>query len=99
MDFGVPVGHWVKIKESEKRDKFLDLAREQKKKKSYGTWGWLIRIAISALGMVPNGFEKGLEESEIREKIETFKTTALLRRARKLRRVLVILGDLQSLRP
>ena len=31
MDFAVPVGHRVKIKESEKRDKYRDLARELKK--------------------------------------------------------------------
>ena len=29
MDFAVPADHSVKIKESEKRDKYLDLAREQ----------------------------------------------------------------------
>ena len=29
-NFTVPAGHKVKIKESEKRDKYLDLAREQK---------------------------------------------------------------------
>ena len=32
MDFAVPVDNKVKIKESEKRDKYLDLARELKKK-------------------------------------------------------------------
>ena len=31
MDFAVPVDHRVKLKESEKRDKFLDLARGLKK--------------------------------------------------------------------
>ena len=30
-DFAVPVDHRVKIKESEKRDKYLDLVRELKK--------------------------------------------------------------------
>ena len=25
VDFAVPADHWVKIKESEKRDKYLDL--------------------------------------------------------------------------
>ena len=36
-DSDVPADHRVKLKESEKRDKYLDLAREQK---SYGTWNW-----------------------------------------------------------
>ena len=31
MDFTVPADRSVKIKESEKRDKYLDLARELKK--------------------------------------------------------------------
>ena len=37
VDLAIPADHWVKIKESEKRDKYLDLARELKK---YGTWKW-----------------------------------------------------------
>ena len=32
MDFAVPADHRVKLKESEKRDKYLELARELKKK-------------------------------------------------------------------
>ena len=32
MDFAVPADHWVKIKESEKMDEYLDLAWEQEKK-------------------------------------------------------------------
>ena len=31
VDFAVPVDHWVKMKESEKKDKYLDIARELKK--------------------------------------------------------------------
>ena len=31
VDFGVPVDHRIKLKECEKRDKYLDLAREWKK--------------------------------------------------------------------
>ena len=37
MDFAVPADHKVKLKESEKRDKYLDLARELK---NYGTGKW-----------------------------------------------------------
>ena len=35
VDFAVPVDHWVKMKENEKRDKYLVLEAEVK---SYGTW-------------------------------------------------------------
>ena len=31
VDFDLPANHRVKLKESEKRDKYLDLARELKK--------------------------------------------------------------------
>ena len=31
MDFAVPADHRLKLKESEKKDKYLDLARELKK--------------------------------------------------------------------
>ena len=35
VDFAVPADHRVKLKESEKRDKYLDLAREPK---NYEPW-------------------------------------------------------------
>ena len=31
MDFAVPADHWVKLKDSEKIDKYLDFAREFKR--------------------------------------------------------------------
>ena len=37
IDFAVPADHRIKLKECEKRDKYLDLARELK---NYGTWRW-----------------------------------------------------------
>ena len=59
----------------------------------------VILIVIGALGTVTKGLIKGLEDLEIRGKIETIQTTALLRWARILRRVLETRGDLLSLRP
>ena len=41
-----------------------------------------IMILVGALGTVPIGFEKGLEELEIKGRIETIQPTALLRLAR-----------------
>ena len=38
VEFAIPADHRVKLKESEKRDKYLDLARELKK--NYGTLKW-----------------------------------------------------------
>ena len=31
VDFAVSADHWIKLKESEKKDKYLDLAKELKK--------------------------------------------------------------------
>ena len=49
--------------------------------------GTFMPIVIGALGTVTKGLMKGLEDFEIRG-VETIQTTALLRLARILRRVL-----------
>ena len=40
MDFAVPADHRVKLKESEKKDKYLDLARELKKTEKHESGGY-----------------------------------------------------------
>ena len=55
----------------------------------------IIPIVIGAFG---KGLLKGLEELEVGGRVETIQTTALLRTARILRRVLETWGDLLSLR-
>ena len=86
----------VKLKESEKKDRYLDLARELKK-----LWNMkvtFILIVIGALGTVTKILIKGLEDLEIRRQVETIQTTALLRSAKILRKVLETWGDLLSLK-
>ena len=56
MDFAVPANHREKQKESEKRDKYLDFAREQKKKNSMEHESDVIPIVIGALGTVNKGW-------------------------------------------
>ncbi len=85
MDFAVLAGHWVKLKESEKRDKYLDIARELKKR--WNTKVVLIPIVIVVLSTVTKGLVQGLEDLEIRGRMETIQTTALSRLVRILRRV------------
>ena len=61
--FYCPANHLVKIKENENSDKYLDLATELKM-----LWDMkvtVIRIKIGALGIVPKGLVKGLEEFEM----------------------------------
>ena len=84
------------MKESEKKDKYLDLARELKK-----LWNMKVTIVpnvIDASGTVTKGLLKGLEDLEVGGRVETIQTTALLRTARILRRVLETWGDLLSLK-
>ena len=77
----------MNLKEREKKDNYLDLARELKKKllKMKVT---IVPIVIGALGTVTKGLLKGLEDLEFGRRVETIQTTALLRTARILRRVL-----------
>ena len=96
MDFAVSSDHRVKLKESEKKDKYLDLIRELKK-----LWNikvTFIPIVIGAFGTVIKGLIKVLEDLEIRGRVETIQTIALLRSARILRRVLETWEDLLSLK-
>ena len=96
VDFAVPADHRIKLKESEKKDKYLDLARELKK-----LWNMkvtIVPIVIGALGTITKGLLKGLEDLEVSGRVETIPTSALLRTARILRRVLETWGDLLSLK-
>ena len=58
----------------------------------------VIPIVIGTLGINPKGLVKGLEDLEIKGQEETIQTTALLRFARILRRVLETRGGLLSFR-
>ena len=81
----------MNLKESEKKDKYLDLARELKK-----LWNMkvtIVPIVIGALGTITKGLLKDLEDLEVGGRVETIQTTALLRTARIRRRVLETYGD------
>ena len=96
VDFAVPADHRIKQMEYEKKDKYLDLARELKK-----LWNMqvtIIPIVIGAFGTVTKGLLKGLEDLEVGGRVETIQTIALLRTARILRRVLETWGHSLSLR-
>ena len=62
VDFAIPVDHRIKLEESEKRDKYLDLARELKKnKKLWNMKGTVIPSVTGTLGTIPEWLVKGLE--------------------------------------
>ena len=86
VDFAVPVDHSIKLKECEKTDKFLDLARELKKQ--WNMHVTIIPIVIGAFGAVTKELLNGLEDLEVGGRVETIQTTTLLRTARIPRKVL-----------
>ena len=95
VDFAVPADHRGILKESEKKDKYLDFARELKK-----LWNMKVTIfpfVIGALGIVTKTLIQAHEDLEIRGRVETIQTTALLRSARILR-TLETRGDFLSLK-
>ena len=74
----------------------IDPARELKK-----LWNMkvtIVQIVIGALGTVTKGLLKGMKDLEVSGRVETIQTTALLRTARLLRRVLETWRDLVSLK-
>ena len=86
VDFAVPADHRIKLKECEKKDKSLDLARELKT-----LWNMRVTIVptvIGSFGTVTKGLLKGLEDLEVGGGVEIIQTTILLKTARILRRVL-----------
>ena len=87
MDLSIPIDLRIKLKESQLKDKYLDLARELKKTMEHkGDNWWLILLVQSP------------RDYEIWGLVETTQTTGLLRKARILRRVLETWGDLLSLK-
>ena len=96
MDFAVPADRRVKLKETKKKNKHLDLAWELNK-----LWNMkviFIPIVIGALDTVTKGLVQGLEDLKTRGRGETIQTTALLRSAIILRRVLETYANFLSLK-
>ena len=92
LDFAVPSDNRVKLKESEKNNKYRYIAWELKKTLEHESddctnCNWCSWCSHQRIGT-------GLEDLEIKWRVETIQTTALLRWARILRRVLETWGDL-----
>ena len=68
VDFAVPADHTINLKECEKKDKYLDLARELKK--LWNTKVTIVPIVIGAFGTITKGLLKGLEDLEVGERVE-----------------------------
>ena len=96
VDFAVPADHRIKLKECEKKDKYLDFARELKKQ--WNMQVTIIPIVSGAFGTVTKGLLKGRKDLEVCRRVETIQITALLRSARILRKILKTWGNLLSLK-
>ena len=94
MDFALPGDHRIKLKECERKGKYLNLSRELKNQWSMKVI--IIPIVIDAFNTVTKGLLTGLEDLEFGGWVETIQTTALLRTARILRKVLETWSDLPS---
>ena len=62
MDFSIPVDHRVKLKECEKKDKYLNLGRELKK--LWNVKVTIISLVIGSLSTVTKGLVQWLEDFE-----------------------------------
>ena len=74
MDFAVPADHGVRLKESEKKDTFLELPKELK-----NLWNMkmiFILIVIGFLCTFTKELIQGLEDLKIAGRVETIQTTA-----------------------
>ena len=85
-NFAVPDDHRIKLKESEKKEKRLGLARELKK--LWNMMVTIILIVIGAFGILTKGLLKRMDDLEVGGRVETIQTTAPLTTTRILRRVL-----------
>ena len=86
VDFAVPADHRIKLKECEKKDEYLDLARELKK-----LWNMrvtIVPIVIGVFGTVTKGLLKDLKDYVVGGRAETIHTIAILKTAGILKRVL-----------
>ena len=77
MDFAVPADRKVNLKEGEKKNKYLGLARKLNKLRNMKVK--VIPIVTGALGIVTKGLVQGLVGLDITGRVATIQTAALLR--------------------
>ena len=95
MEFAVPTHHRLKIKENEKKDNNLDVAKELHMISHLRLTE--ILIVIGSAGTERRGFVRRLEDLEIRIGAQIIRTSLVLRSTKILKSVLVTRKDLLSL--
>ena len=76
-DFAILPDKRITLNESEKRDKYQELARELKKRKLWIMKVTVIPIVNDELETISERFLKGMEDLQIRGQMETIQTSAL----------------------
>ena len=71
VDFAVPAEYWLKLKENEKKDNYVDLAMELKKQQHWNMKVRVIQLVSGALGTVTKRLARGQEDLEIKGRVET----------------------------
>ncbi len=82
MDLAIPADSRVKLREWEKRNKYLDLASKLKR-----FWNMKVRIIPIVIGAHFTGMKgllQGLEDLEITGRVQIIQTSVLLESARML---------------
>ena len=88
VDFAEPADPRIKLKKKVKRWKNTSTLQGNFKKKLWNMKVTIIPIVIGPFRTVTKGLLKGLDDLKVGGRVETIKTTALLRTARILRRIL-----------
>ena len=91
----IPKDHWRKIKESERRDKYSNLGKGERKQ--WNIKGTGVIIVNGALGTVSQGWERELENLKICQRFQTIRRSVFLWSTKILRNVLVTWGCMLSL--
>ena len=92
-DFAVPADQRLQLKESEKKDMFLDVGRELKK-----LCNMKVTIIPTLIGTDTKRLVQELEDLETRVRVKSILTIPLMRSVWILRRVLETWGELLSLK-
>ena len=86
VNFAIPDNHRIKLNEIEKKHKYLDLTKELKK-----LWNMeltILHLVMVVFGTVTKELLEGMEDFQVRGRVETIQITSLLRMVRILRRVM-----------
>ena len=96
VDFAVPAVYRIRLKECEKKNKYLVLTRELEK--LWNVQVTITPIVIGEFGTVNKRWLEGLKDLEVGGRVDTIQTTSLLRTAFIQRRFMKTWGDVLSLK-